>query len=74
MNLGLKVFLYENGVLLKDVKNASLREAGVSLFYMLGCEIYFLELGEKEVLYLQNVLKTTRCNEVPVSIVIVLYE
>lgn len=48
MNLGLKVFLYENGVLLKDVKMLVLRAVGVYLFYMLGCEIYFLELGRRK--------------------------
>lgn len=31
-------------------------------------------MGEKEVLYLQDVLKMNSCNEVPVSIVMVLYQ
>lgn len=34
----------------------------------------FSRLGEKEVLYLQNVLKMKSRNEVPVSIIIALYE
>lgn len=41
MNLGLRYF-YMKMVLLEDVKIE--RSGGV--FYMLRCEIYFLELGE----------------------------
>lgn len=41
MILELKVFLYENDMLLEDVKMLVLREVGVCLFYTLGCEIIF---------------------------------
>lgn len=54
MNLGLKVFLYENGVLLKDVKMLVLRAVGVYVLYV-GMWNLFSRIGEKEVLYLQNV-------------------
>ena len=39
MILELKVFLYENDMLLEDVNMLVFREVGVCSFYMLGCEI-----------------------------------
>lgn len=72
MNLGLKVFLYENGVLLKDVKMLVWERWECVLY--IGMWNLFSSIGEKEVLYLQNVLKMNRRNEVPVSILMVLYE
>jgi hypothetical protein len=42
----LKVFLYENGVIGR-CSNAGLREVG-EVFYMLRCEMYFLESGRRK--------------------------
>lgn len=44
------------------------------LFYMLGCEIYFLELERRKFYIYRMFLKMNSCNEVPVNIVTVLYE
>lgn len=73
MILELKVFLYENDMLLEDVKMLVFREVGVLCFICWDVKL-FSRIGEKEILYLQNVLKMKSCNEVPVSTIVVLYE